>query len=163
MNPPHGVTTGDGISIIDLHPPTDVVDSYYEVARAMERRDKQINDAIKDATKKIKDNEGKVMEILADARATSEEKLQEADKDRKRFEALYLARKEHRELVDFQVYWNSVSKSLSGRELLLIDSDKVGVKRNLMLFDPEQFRVPVPIIVRPDPEVRPPFRPKDEH
>ncbi len=152
----------DGISIIDLHPPGDVVESYYEVARAMERRDKRINEAVKQALELTKTNEAKVKEILADARAAKAEKIQEAEKDSRRFKALYVPRKEHPGLVDFRVYWESVSKALSGRELLLIDSDKIAVRRNLMLFDAEQFRVPVPIIVRPDAELRPPLRPKDE-
>ena len=45
-------------------------------------------------------------------------------------------------LVDFRLSWEVISKALTGRELLLIDSDKIGGRLNLMLFDPEQFRVP---------------------
>jgi Cu+-exporting ATPase len=178
----------DGISIIDLHPPADVVESYYEVAKEMERRDQRINEAIAQATRMTEDNKARVQELLAQARATRAEKLQEADKDRLRFEAQYRPRQElpigmdlelswraanelfaglptdeviakyrkTREpllavqagLVDYRLYWESVSKALAGRELILIDSDKIGVRRNLMLFDPEQFRIPLPIIMR---------------
>ena len=40
--------------------------------------------------------------------------------------------------------------------MLLIDSDKVAGRRNLMLFDPELFRVPFPILVPRDKELREP-------
>jgi Cu+-exporting ATPase len=152
----------DGISILDLHPPGEVVEAYYEVAKAMEKRDQRINEAEEEATRKRKTAEGDIVRILAQARGARAEKIQEAQKDRLRFEAQYQPRKSHPELVDFRLYWDAVGKSLSGRDLLLIDSDKAVGKRNLMLFDPELFRVPVPIIVRPDPEIRQPLRPKDE-
>ena len=57
-------------------------------------------------------------------------------------------------------YWDVIGKSLSGRELILIDSEKVKLNRNLMMFDPELFRAPPPIIMRPP---LPPPAPTDEH
>jgi len=194
----------DGISIIDLHPPGDVVDAYYEVAKAMERRDQRINEANEQAKRKQKETEAEAARIRAVARAEKAEKLQEADRDRLRFEAQYRPRSElpididlvfswraskalfagqsleeaiaapQRErdallklqpgLTDFRHYWNAVAKALVGRDLLLIDAEKINVRRNLMLFDPELFRAPPPIIMRPDPEIRQPSRPgKDDH
>jgi P-type Cu+ transporter len=145
----------DGISILDLHPPGEVVDAYYDVAKAMEERDRKINKAEEDATRTRKTAEGDIVKLLAQARGAKAETILGAQKDRLRFDAQYLPRKEHPGLVDFRLYWDAVGKSLSGREMLLIDSDKVVGKRNLMLFDPELFKVPVPIIVRPQ-------MPKDE-
>ncbi|MBI1830770.1 MAG: hypothetical protein HYR84_04885, partial [Planctomycetes bacterium] len=196
----------DGISIIDLHPPSEVVDAYYEVAKAMERKEQRINEAKEQAIRIKKQNEADVTKIRSVARAEKEEKLQEADKDRLRFEALFRPRSElpldvdldyswraakalfagesfeeavakprsERDallklqpgLTDFRHYWNAVAKALTGRDLLLIDADKINIRRNLMLFDPELFRAPPPIFMRPDPELRPPFRPgtpKDDH
>ena len=145
----------DSISILDLHPPGEVVDAYYEVAKAMEKRDQTINEAEESATRKRKTAEGDIVRILALARGTKAEKIYEAQKDGLRFNAQYLPRKVHPDLVDFRLYWDTVGKSLTGREMLLIDSDKGVGKRNLMLFDPELFRVPPPIIVQP-------MRPRDE-
>ncbi len=62
-------------------------------------------------------------------------------------------------LVEFRVYWETLGKALNGRELLLIDSDKVAGRRNLMLFDPELFRTPPPIFM---PQNRMPIR-QPEH
>src|SRR5262249_15137283 len=138
----------DGIAVIDLHPPGEVVESYYEVARAMERRDQAINDALKDATARIKKNQADVEKKLADARAAAEESVQDAEQSRLRFNALYVPSKQQPDLVKFRLYWDAVSKGLSGRELILIDSDKVNLRRNMMLFDPELLRTFVPIFQR---------------
>jgi P-type Cu+ transporter len=151
----------DGLSIRDLHPPKEVVDAYYEVARAMEERDRAINEAGEAATRKRKAAEADAARIIANAHAAKAEKIQEALKDRSRFEAQFVPRKTHPNLVDYRLYWDAIGKALSGRDLLLIDSDKVTGKRNLMLFDPDVFRIPVPILLPRDPELRAPMR-KDE-
>ena len=65
-------------------------------------------------------------------------------------------------LMKFALYWDAIGNALSGREMLLIDSDKVAGRRNLMLFDPELFRVPFPVPVPQERPGRSPFRPKDE-
>ena len=180
----------DGVSIVDLHPPAEVVDAYYEVAKAMENRDKAINEATESATRKTKDNEADIAKIFAEARATRAERIQQANKDRLRFEAHYRPRKDlalatemelamraaselsagrsvaeiapgYRKerdallalqpgLVDFDLYWEAAAKAFAGRELLLLDSDKSPTRRNLLLFDPEQMRVPAPFMVPPE-------------
>jgi Cu+-exporting ATPase len=53
-------------------------------------------------------------------------------------------------LVDFRLFWDAVGSALAGRSKLIIDAEKVPGKRNLLLFDPEQFRIPVPILGPPD-------------
>ena len=53
-------------------------------------------------------------------------------------------------LTDFRIYWDSVASALGGRELILIDSDKIQGRRQLFLFDPEQLRVPVPMLLPPE-------------
>ncbi len=53
-------------------------------------------------------------------------------------------------LVEFAIYWETIGKALSRRDLLLIDSDKIAGRRNLMLFDPELFRAPPPILLPPN-------------
>ena len=80
------------------------------------------------------------------ARSEQEEKLLEAHKVRLRFESFYQPARTHRDLVEMQHYWDTAVKALTGRELILIDADKVKTQRNLMLFDPEVFRVPPPMI-----------------
>jgi P-type Cu+ transporter len=65
-------------------------------------------------------------------------------------------------LADFRVFWETAGKALAGRDLLLIDAENVRGQRQLLLFDPEQLRVPVPMLLPPG---RAPFKrnvPDDE-
>jgi HflK protein len=65
--------------------------------------------------------------------------------DRQRRDALAL----QATLTDFRLFWDALGRALTGRPLVLIDADKLPGRRHLMLFDPDQFRVPVPIMVAP--------------
>src|SRR5262249_32191392 len=49
-------------------------------------------------------------------------------------------------LTDFRLYWDALAQALAGREKILVDADKVPGRRQLLLFDPEQFRVPAPVL-----------------
>jgi Cu+-exporting ATPase len=49
-------------------------------------------------------------------------------------------------LTDFRLFWNALRNALAGREKVLIDADKLPGKRHLLFLDPEQFRMPVPIL-----------------
>lgn len=59
----------EGLSIHDLHPPPEVVPAYQDVARAMEARDRQVNEARADALRRKR---------AADAEATGIERLAQA-------------------------------------------------------------------------------------
>jgi hypothetical protein len=61
----------------------------------------------------------------------------------------------HAALMDFRLYWETLGKALTGRELVLIDADKITGRRQLLFMDPEQWRVPVPVLIPPDRELRP--------
>jgi hypothetical protein len=63
-------------------------------------------------------------------------------------------------LTDFRIFWDNVGKALAGREIILIDSDKLHGRRQLFLIDPEQLRQPVPMFLPPDrnPPPRTPLR-----
>jgi Cu+-exporting ATPase len=185
----------DSIAIVDLHPPSEVVDAYYEVARAMERRDQRINAARAKATKMEKAALADSARIVAEARAESAEKVKQAEGETAAFLAYQRARntldivqerrlavaavdavlagrpadeveKEWRAnrtqrlaqqaaLADFRLYWETAAKSLAGRDLVLIDADNVRGQRQLMLFDPDQLRVPIPMMLPPG---RAPFK-----
>ena len=65
-------------------------------------------------------------------------------------------------LTDFRLFWNGLTRALRGREKVLIDADKVPGRRQLLLFDPEQFRIPVPLLLPGDRDGLPPRRPARE-
>jgi Cu+-exporting ATPase len=60
-------------------------------------------------------------------------------------------------LTDFRLFWDAVAEALAGRDKMIIDADKVPGRRQLFLADPEQLRVPVPMMVQPG-RGRPPER-----
>jgi P-type Cu+ transporter len=50
-------------------------------------------------------------------------------------------------LMDFRLYWEALGRALAGREMVLVDADKVPGRRQLLLLDPEQFRMPFPVLM----------------
>jgi Cu+-exporting ATPase len=193
----------EGVSLLDLHPPADVVDAYYDVAKAMEGRTQQINEAGRQAIQKIKGAEAESEQIVARARAVFTEKTSQAAGELARFQARSRGRRdvdfldevyltlgaadavlrgrpvaavteEHERrrqqirqvqaaLTDMRIYWDQLGNSLIGRDMVLIDAENVKGQRNFFLFDPDQFRVPMPMFVPADrnPPPRAPFRPDE--
>jgi Cu+-exporting ATPase len=174
----------DGVSLIDLHPPSEVVDAYYEVAKAMEERDRKVNEAQARATEKLKKADAESRRNVTAARAAFTERVLEAEAETARFVELSRARRglpsgvsdmlddieltlrgvpaeeiERRRraavaLSDFRYFWDVVGKSLMGREMVLVDSDRVRGQRNLFLVDPEILRPTLQMFMPNDPRAR---------
>jgi Cu+-exporting ATPase len=51
-------------------------------------------------------------------------------------------------LNDFRLFWTELGRALAGRDKMIIDADTVPGRRNLLLLDPDQFRVPIPVLPR---------------
>lgn len=49
-------------------------------------------------------------------------------------------------LTDFRLFWDAVGQALAGREKILIDADKTPGRRQLLLFDSDQLRVPASLL-----------------
>jgi Cu+-exporting ATPase len=174
----------EGVSLHDLHPPQEVVQSYYEVTRAMELRDRRVNEAQADRVARSREQLARSEEVVRRAQAAKFERVRLAQARTNSFVARYQARSElswedwcrlademialrqagvpaeklqeafrqrRREqieqqeaLVDFRLYWESLTAALSGRPKMLIDSDKVPTRRSLWLvpFEPAPYPVP---------------------
>jgi Cu+-exporting ATPase len=61
----------DGLSLHDMHPPQEVVRSYYAVTQAMELRDRKINDAQASVMLKEADEHGRALQKVRSAEANS--------------------------------------------------------------------------------------------
>ncbi|MBV9125378.1 MAG: cation-translocating P-type ATPase family protein, partial [Planctomycetes bacterium] len=73
---PHGSWVHlEGLSLLDLHPPQDVVPAYHEVIMAMQERDRQINQAEAQAKRKISEAAVKARSIIVQAEAARTEKI----------------------------------------------------------------------------------------
>jgi Cu+-exporting ATPase len=187
----------DGLALHDLHPPQEVVEDYHNVTRAVEARDRQVNEAQAAAIRKKRDAQANALQLISRAQATAHETVRQAEGAQAAFQArqatrnrlglreelhllgeaaqtlrrgqkpeiVYRAYEQKRgealtlqaALTDFRLFWDALAQALSGREKVIIDADHVPGRRHLWLLDPEQFRVPVPIMA---PAERSPISPR---
>ncbi len=162
----------EGVALHDLHPPTEVVQSYHDVTRAKERRDKLVNDAeawridrlrrqMAESYQAVRRAEAEYFDATRMALARRDEFLSRlagraltwADEAAlvltlldaslsgtapKQALAGYAARRasrlaDARDLADFRLYWDGLTASLAGRPKVLIDAEKLPVRRSLWL------------------------------
>jgi regulator of protease activity HflC (stomatin/prohibitin superfamily) len=179
----------DGLSLHDLHPPAEVVDAYYDVARAMEARDRMVNEAEAVAVQEKRAAEAKALQTVRQAQSAARQKVRMAEANRDTFLARLHARNQlsaadewkllseasvavadgrdaasvypdwqrcRRDrlatqtfLIDFRLVLETVVDGLSKRDKVIVDADKVPGRRHLLLFDPELFRPPPPVLLAP--------------
>jgi Cu+-exporting ATPase len=170
----------DGLSVHDLHPPGDVVPAYQDVARSMEARDRQINEAEADTIRRYRQAQAEALGIERSAQAASRETVTGALGSQAAFLALEKTRNQldwstqallwlaaagdawrsgnaarafahyqerrstlvqaQTSLTDFRLFWTALTQALSGRDKILLDTDRLPGRRNLFLVDPDQFR-----------------------
>ncbi|QJW97023.1 cation-translocating P-type ATPase family protein [Frigoriglobus tundricola] len=82
----------DGFTLHDLHPPTEVVSSYHAVAKAIQDRDKVVNEATADALRMRRRAEEEADRLLRRATADAHAKTEDAKADRDAFLAWHDAR-----------------------------------------------------------------------
>jgi Cu+-exporting ATPase len=183
----------EGLSLHDLHPPQEVVGAYHDVTRAMEQRDKAINQAETDRLIRRREQEARSLQTIRQAQAERFAKIRLASARKIEFltrasarshltwreelalvaemaEALAAGRqidevkrtyKQRRKevlsgqssLTDFRLYWDSLTMALAGRAKVLIDSDKLPVRRSLWLVP---FEPAAPAVLPPRPRGRQP-------
>lgn len=81
----------DGFTLHDLHPPPEVVNSYHAVAKAIQERDRAINEALADSIRLRRRAEEEADRVLKRADAERHAKLEGAKADRDAFLAWHLA------------------------------------------------------------------------
>jgi Cu+-exporting ATPase len=79
------------------------------------------------------------------------------DYEKKRAELIAL----QGEIVKTQLYWQTIGGALAGRPILLVDAQKIGGRRQLILFDTDQFRLPFPVLMPQGGNLSPPAPLKD--
>jgi Cu+-exporting ATPase len=172
-----------GFDLHDLHPPQEVVSAYHDVTRAMEDRDRVVNEANAERTRQRRDAQVKAQQLVRQAEAGARETIRTAEAARDRFLALqqmrstlsqpeelelageamqailagrdtaaayrdYDRRRQERlarqaALTDFRLFWEALGQALADRDKVIVDADQVPGRRQLWLFDPDQFRPPV--------------------
>jgi regulator of protease activity HflC (stomatin/prohibitin superfamily) len=82
----------EGLALHDLHPPQEVVEDYHEVARAMEARDRQVNEAQAAAIRKNRDAQASALQLRAQAQAAANETIKQAEAAKVAFQARFRMR-----------------------------------------------------------------------
>jgi Cu+-exporting ATPase len=82
----------EGVSLHDLHPPAEVVQAYHEVTRAMELRDRRVNEAEAERTTRLREQEARSLEVVRRAESAQFEKVRLAQARQEEFRARWRAR-----------------------------------------------------------------------
>src|SRR5262249_42960506 len=106
----------DGFSLQDLHPPQEVVPAYHDVTRAMEARDRTVNQARSEALHKERRAAAKAQQIVRQAEASRTAGVKQATADR----ATFLARQQARS----QLSWRQEAELLVEMGAALLDHQK---------------------------------------
>ncbi len=82
----------DGFTLHDLHPPPGVVEAYHKVAKAIQERDRMINEAEADALRTVRRSQEEAERVLKRADADAHAKREAAKADRDAFLAWHAIR-----------------------------------------------------------------------
>jgi regulator of protease activity HflC (stomatin/prohibitin superfamily) len=209
----------EAVTLHDLHPPREVVAAYHDVAKAMENRDRQINEAQAESIRQHREALSKGKQLVYEAEADSTARVRVAESDADVFLSRLRARRDEPDdlswspgfsrseqglppeslsaqnrlkpelqpsrlkpalqpdsltasghphpsppaaggegrvrgdrdsaqaatiatLTDFRLFWDALAQALTGRDKIIIDADEVPGRRNLLLLDPESWRIP---------------------
>jgi regulator of protease activity HflC (stomatin/prohibitin superfamily) len=136
----------DGLAVHDLHPPQPVVDSYYEVTRAMEQRDKMITEAETDRDQRVRKARADKDFIIQQANAAREAVIRMAQADYRTLVGLYEVWQKHPELTEFLRWYDALAEALARRDKVILDAVSIAVHR-LVFFDLDQPPGPVPAML----------------
>ncbi len=164
------------LTLHDLHPPREVVPAYHDVAKAMENRDRQINEAQAESIRQHREALSKGKQLVYEAEADSRARVRAARSAAEVFLSRLRARRDEPDdgsltaqshtvssavkhdaarvaamsaLTDFRLFWDALAQALAGRDKIIIDADEVPGRRNLLLLDPENWRIPSILQSRP--------------
>jgi Cu+-exporting ATPase len=133
----------DGLSIHDLHPPQEVVPAYHDVTRAMEGRDRRVNESLSESIRTKTTAQTDAATLVRRAEGRRNEIVQLAAAARDSFLTRWSSRAQFDTAIsDFRLFWDALSRALAGRDKVLIDADQVSGHRHLLMIDPEKFRPP---------------------
>ncbi len=109
--------TVEGVSLHDLHPPQEVVGAYHEVTRAMELRDRRINEAESDRISRRREQEARSLQTVRQAESARFEKVRMARARQAEFLARHKARSALSWRDEWDLFWSSYNDVTAGRPL----------------------------------------------
>jgi Cu+-exporting ATPase len=122
----------DGLSVHDLHPPQDVVPAYHDVTKAMETRDRRVNEARAAALARTTTAETEAKQLVRQAEATKNQTVALAAAERDSFLARWLARTQLRGSEEWRFFSEALLELRSGKQSEAISQD-YEAKRGIQL------------------------------
>ncbi len=126
-----GVTL-DSFTLHDLHPPPEVVDSYHAVAKAIQERDRMINEATADAIRIIRRAEEEETRLKNQAAAEAHAKLAAARADRDAFLAWAAIRHKLSEAEEKSLAAQRESRLRAGHDAASVDRDLAARREKIL-------------------------------
>lgn len=122
---------GSGIEITRVQlqkaePPTQVVDAFNDVQRARNDRDRYQKEADAYYNDVVPKAEGQAIEILNSAKAYKEKVMNEASGESKRFQSIYTAYKQGRDVTATRLYMETMEDVLNKTNLTIVDPSSKG-------------------------------------
>lgn len=124
----------DGFTLHDLHPPPEVVNAYHSVAKAIQERDRAINDATADALRIRRRAEEEADRVLKRATADAHAALEAARADRAAFLALHAARVKLTDAEEVAFARERDARLKAGQPAAAVDAD-LAARRAQVLAD----------------------------
>jgi Cu+-exporting ATPase len=124
----------DGFTLHDLHPPTEVVKSYHDVAKAIQERDRVVNEALADALRMRRRAEEEAGRVLKRAEADAHARLEAARADRDSFLAWHTARSKLTAAEEAQFAKERADRIAMGHDAAVVDRD-IAQRREKMLAE----------------------------
>ena len=121
------------ITIQDSEPPTaEVMEAFKAVETAKQGKETSINNANKYANEKLPEAQARVDQILKDAEADKAQRINEANAEVAKFNAMYEEYVKNPQVTKLRMYFETMEKVLPGTKVYVTD-DKTGVSTILPL------------------------------
>jgi Cu+-exporting ATPase len=113
----------DGFTLHDLHPPPEVVNSYHAVAKAIQERDKALNDATADAIRLRRRAEEESDRLTRRAQADAHATIEDAKADRDSFLAWHHVRVALTPAEEAALATERTERLKAGQDAAVVDKD----------------------------------------
>ena len=121
------------ITIQDSEPPTtEVMEAFKAVETAKQGKETSINNANKYANEKLPEAQAKVDQVLKDAEAGKAQRINEANAEVAKFNAMYEEYLKNPQVTKLRMYFETMEKVLPGTKVYVTD-EKTGVSTILPL------------------------------
>jgi membrane protease subunit HflK len=120
-----GVRVRD-VQLLAVDPPADVIDAFNEVQRARQDRDKLKNQADAFSNDIVPRARGEAAQLVAEAQAYEAEVVNRATGDASRFDQVYKAYLQNKDVTKERIYIETIEKILSNVDKIIIDENASG-------------------------------------